>query len=249
MRFIYAHSLAVAVACAALASPASAGMYTFTTVSEPGSTVPPGAGTTLLGINNSGTIVGSTLIQVPSPVGPPLIGINNSFVLSGGVFNTINFPGVQPGISGAVQVQNINNLGQYVGLYVDTSATAHGFIVTGANVQTIDAPGAVNGTQINAINASGQMVLPGFGISNTTHSFLLSNGTFTPIVDPNGVATFVSAINDAGDIAGSFIDAGGNEHGFLLHNGQFMTLDDPQAGPNGFTFVANMSNTGEIVGT
>jgi probable HAF family extracellular repeat protein len=106
----------------------------------------------------------------------------------------------------------------------------------------------VNGTQINAINASGKMVGLFFDASSNINSFLLSNGTFTPIVDPAGVTTIVSAINDAGDIVGSFIDASGHQHSFLLHNGQFTTIDDPQAGPNGFTAITNFSNTGEIVG-
>jgi hypothetical protein len=115
----------------------------------------------------------------------------------------------------------INSSGQTVGLYVDRSDTAHGFLrnVDGSIV-TIDYPG-------------GDVVGRWDDASGVTHSFLrTSQGTITSFDPPAPcvASTMPSAahgVNDRGDIVGRCFDAGGKELGWLLpHEGNFSILDD-----------------------
>ena len=49
-----------------------------------------------------------------------------------------------------------------------------------------------------------------------THGFLLSDGVFTSIDDPDAAfGTVAKGINDNGQVVGFYIDAIGSAHGFL----------------------------------
>jgi probable HAF family extracellular repeat protein len=238
--------LIIAIACATIAAPATAGSYSFTSITAPGSTSPGSIGTFLGGINDSGTIVGAAVPGIITVGGIEAINFN-SFLLSGGVFTPINDPVAAPGTT---EVQQINSSGQYVGTYFDSSGTAHGFAYTGGTYHTVDAPGGVIGNSVNGINDQGVFVSVSLDSSANPHSFLVSGGNFTPINDPNATFTSAVGINNAGDVVGSFLDSNNNTHGFLLHNGQFTTLDDPLAASGQFagTNPSDINNLGEIVG-
>jgi len=49
--------------------------------------------------------------------------------------------------------------------------------------------------------------------------FLLSNGSYTPLVVPGATLTVATSINNAGDIVGYYIDGGGVERPFLATPG------------------------------
>lgn len=128
----------------------------------------------------------------------------------------------------------INSTGQTVGLYIDGSDTAHGFLRNAdASIVTIDYPGAIF-VAANGINSQGDVVGRWDDASGITHSFLRnSQGTITsfdppaPCV-PTTQASAAHGINDQGDIVGRCFDANGKELGWLLrHDGSFAILDDP----------------------
>jgi probable HAF family extracellular repeat protein len=80
--------------------------------------------------------------------------------------------------------------------------------------QTLDAPDAVL-TDAIGINGAGQIVGYYFDVSNNIHSFLFSDGIYTPIEVPGASFTQASGINDAGRIVGFYGDTNQRGHGFL----------------------------------
>src|SRR5262245_33506854 len=98
MHLTWIRSMVAVVALGAVAMPAAAGSYTFTTINPPGLTE-----TFIGGVSASGVAVGSGLDSSGNVV---------SFLDSGGNFSTINFPGSAPGTT---NVATINGPGQYVG--------------------------------------------------------------------------------------------------------------------------------------
>jgi uncharacterized membrane protein len=108
----------------------------------------PGAGVGApLGINEDGDLVGG---WSPDLTSPDLHG----FVYSGGHFVSFDVP-----FSGAsaTQPNDINELGQIVGLYNDADGLNHGFLKVGESFLAIDFPGAAT-TTAWGINAIGQIV-------------------------------------------------------------------------------------------
>lgn len=141
----------------------------------------------------------------------------------------------------------INNCGQMIG-----RTGNHGFLLSGGNLTTFDAPGATNYTNPYGINNSGQIVgnyqsdQPFVGF---VHGFLRSpDGSFTTIDPPgaNGLFTAALGINNSGQIVGSFADSAGKYHGFLLSGGTYTIID---AGPDDAnTGLYGINDAGQIVG-
>jgi len=130
------------------------------------------------------------------------------FLYSGGSFSTIEVPG-------AIQTvpTGINNNGQIVGWFIDTSRNYHGFLDDSGNLTTIDIPGS-RFTQAHGINDCGQIVLDFLGSDGYDHAVLDDGGTFTMINVPGATYTFAEGINNGGQIVGYLQDAAGL-HGFL----------------------------------
>jgi uncharacterized membrane protein len=108
----------------------------------------PGAGVGApLGINERGDMVGGWSTDLTSPD-------LHGFVYSGGHFVSFDVP-----FSGAsaTQPNDINELGQIVGLYNDADGLNHGFFKVGESFLAIDFPGAAT-TTAWGINAIGQIV-------------------------------------------------------------------------------------------
>jgi probable HAF family extracellular repeat protein len=138
--------------------------------------------------------------------------------------------------------QGINDLGQIVGYYADSSGQ-HGFLYGNGTWTTLNYPSG-NATGAQGINDLGQIV--GYYDANSAaHGFLYSNGTWTTLNYPSGNATDAQGINDLGQIVG-YYGANGAAHGFLYSNGAWTTLDDPSA--NGFTVASGINDSGQIVG-
>src|SRR5437899_647800 len=120
------------------------------------------------------------------------------------------------------------------------------------NFKSVDVPLAgVTLTSAIGINAQGDIV-GRYAVGAVGHGYLLSDGTYTTIDDPNGdgssqaqgikVEDGVYAlldlpsyvmwsdardINPSGEIVGFFVDAANKTHGFLLRKGEFTTIDFP----------------------
>ena len=75
------------------------------------------------------------------------------------------------------RAQDINDQGQIVGFYVDSSGATHGFLYSGGTYTTLDDPLGTGGTFAQGINDQGQIVGYYIDSSNTLHGFLYSGGT------------------------------------------------------------------------
>jgi probable HAF family extracellular repeat protein len=134
----------------------------------------PGAAETYVsGINDRGQIVGAgNFFSDACSQGSS--SSSQSFVETGGVYTPINYPGaIQTFASG------INDRGQVVGYFVDSSGAEHGFVETGGVYTPINYPGSP-ATNPEGINANGEIV----------GSYLVSNQappTITPEPDLCGI--------------------------------------------------------------
>lgn len=187
------------------------------------------------GINDVGAVVGSFSTNLRGFSG-------KGFLLFQGKFTPFKFPGSLE--TGAF---DINNHAQIVGAYSDRAGHNHGFLAHSGGFQTIDVPGAVNGTFANGINNTGDVVGRFLRASGLDRSFLLHQGKFTFFRFPGSISTEATGINTNSVIVGTYSNfVGGRIHGFRARNGVFATLDFPGAVN---TFPAKINDLGEIVGS
>lgn len=169
-------------------------------------------------------------------------GLFEGFVYSGGKFTAINFPK-----SNGTQAMGINDKGDVVGLYLDSSNAQHGFVKKGTKYTSIDVSGGTN-TEAWGINDSGQITVFALGSTGGYESFLYNGKTFKPVSDPNAgpTGTIARIVNNKGDVAGAYFDSNGFEVGFLRHGGKYFDVKDPKA--NNVTKPDGLNDTLEIVG-
>ncbi len=195
----------------------------FSTILVPGSTFDNRPFTEVFGINDSGQLIGETNTF--------------SFLYSDGVFTPVLAPNGSPSA-----VRGINNSGQIVGSYADSSTESNGFVNSNGSSTTIDFPGAIE-TELYGINDLGQIVGTSFAV-HETQSFLYSDGVFTVISDPGATVTYAYGVNDNDEIVGVCY-LNNRWQGFLDRNGVFTPINLPGSGQ---TTVTGISNTGLIVG-
>jgi probable HAF family extracellular repeat protein len=157
------------------------------TIDEPNTSIP----INFSGINDSGVLVGGgdwvdeggNLFTVGGPSSANQTGhiyINDNgviagdynsngkyhgFIDNGGVFTTLDDPNGLVG--GGTIVEGINNKGDVVGYYEDSSFQAHGFVYSNGTFTTVDAPSAPGGgTILTGINDGGEIV--GYTLGNLT---------------------------------------------------------------------------------
>ena len=85
-------------------------------------------------------------------MGLPKRPTTQGFLYSGGVYTIIDPPG-----SFGTYAMAINDPGQIVGYYADSSNHFHGFLDSGGTYTILDFPGAID-TYLDDINDSGQIV-------------------------------------------------------------------------------------------
>jgi len=143
-------------------------------------------------------------------------------------FTTVNVPGAMDTYPGGV-----NNAGVSVGEYLDSSGAAHGYILNGKKLTTLDDPKGEAGTTGGSnLNPDGAISVVGFYTNSSGNSvgFLYKKGKYTDIPGPKGaVASSGNAINDSGAIVGEYVDSSVVAHGFLLKGKKYTTLNVPGA--------------------
>ena len=147
----------------------------------------------------------------------------DAFLYANGVFTTINVPGAVPGTVGA---SGINDAGQIVGSYRDSSGP-HGFLDTDGVFTSINVPVSVGFTPFaGGINNAGQIVGQ-FIAGSQNYGFLESNGTFTTINAPGSVSTVALGINNPGQVIGQFTDSASQPHDFVYNSvtGVYTTIN------------------------
>jgi len=108
----------------------------------------------------------------------------------------------------------INDLGQVVGTYVDTSGARHGFLLSKGVYTTLDVPDAAF-TVAEGINNAGQIVGLYLGADGNVYGFSYTNGVYTTVGIPAITDTEVYSINAKSEIAGTYWDADDVTHGFI----------------------------------
>ncbi|HEY4842789.1 MAG TPA: hypothetical protein VIH78_12535 [Terriglobales bacterium] len=118
------------------------------------------------------------------------------------------------------QGDDVNNSGEIVGFYVDTSGVEHGYLLSAGTFTSIDYPDAAL-TATTAINDNGNIAgatCPTSACDTTSEGeqgFVLSGGVFTPVAIPGEVGTYVNDITNNGMLVGAYIDAAGLTVSFL----------------------------------
>lgn len=164
------------------------------------------------------------------------------FVYSAGKFTAVNFPK-----SSGTQAEGINDKGDVVGLYLDSSGAQHGYVKRGSKYTSIDVPGGTS-SEAWGINDSGQIAVFAIGSTGGYESFLYNGKTFKKISAPKAgtTGTIARIVNNKGDVAGAYFNSSGAEVGFLFHGGKYYDVIDPKG--NNVTKPDGLNDTLEIVG-
>jgi hypothetical protein len=152
-----------------------------------------------------------------------------------------------PGTGNLTLPQKINERGDIVGEYIDSSGVVRGFVrfSDGSfSAPIVDPNDTVGFTEGRGINNS-RTVAGDYAISDgTLHSFFLSNGTFTEYDVPGSVQTNLLSINDAASFTGGFDpDGSGIFQGFVSVGGTLTSFSVPAALS---TFVYEINNSKQL---
>jgi uncharacterized membrane protein len=140
----------------------------------------------------------------------------------------------------------VNDSGQMVGEYLDSSGVYHGWELNGGKFTTIDVPFAgATGTGTNGINDSGEIAGGWNGSGISQHGFTLIGGTYTSFDYPGAIETYAWSLNNNGDIVGYWVDTSGELHGFVLSGETYTSLDPPGSV---WTVPSGIDDAGDVVG-
>src|SRR6476659_252827 len=127
-----------------------------------------------------------------------------------------------PGAGNLTLPQKINERGDVVGEFIDSSGVTRGFVRFSDGSFSdpiVDPNDTVGFTEGRGINNS-RTVAGDYVISDgTLHSFFLSGSTFTEYDVPGAVQTNLLSINDPGDFTGGFDDGSGVFQAFIGRGG------------------------------
>jgi hypothetical protein len=198
----------------------------------------------LLGINNSGTIVG--YYGSGADASHPNKGYWVTPWYSQGDFGDENYPG-----AAQTQVVGVNTHGATAGFYVDADGTNHGFVNFNDHYDQVDAPWTDSKPSFNqllGINDDGIAVGFWNDADGNAHGYTYNVWTksYTPLKWPHG-ATGVTAtgINDKGEVVGFFV-VGKTTFGFVWSYGHFRVI---KLGNGTDTQVLGVNNEGVVVGS
>jgi hypothetical protein len=215
--------------------------YTYTLLSFPGT-----LSTLAVGINPGAT---TSKTEVVGGYGPDGEETTAGFLARASgkktlaeTYETVNYPHVPP----QQNAESINDLGQIVGTYLDSSGDYHGYERNGGKFTSLDVPFAgATSTVPFGINNSGEVV-GGWEGSSGGGGFTLIGGAYASFNYPGSIYTNPFGLNSAGEIVGFYEDASGVGHGFLLSGGTYTSFDFPGAVE---TFADGINDSGDIVGT
>ncbi len=159
-------------------------------------------------------------------------------------YRAVNYPHVLPTRQAA---NDVNDAGQIVGGYLDSSGVSHGYEFSGGKFTTVDVPFAgATGSTDDAINNSGEIVGGWTDSGGVTHGFTLIAGAYASFDYPGATFTTTLDVNNAGEIVGFYNDTSGVGHGFLLSGGTYTSIDAPGAV---YTSSSGINDAGDIVGS
>src|SRR5215471_1192431 len=159
-----------------------------------------------------------------------LMGFAQQVATSGSieVITTFDYPGT----GNQTLPQKINERGDIVGEFIDSSGVTRGFVrfSDGSfSVPIVDPNDTVGFTEGRGIN-NPRTVAGDYVISDgTVHSFLLSGGTFTEYDVPGTLQTNLLGINNPGDLTGAFDPGDGIFQAFIDRGGTITAYTVPGA--------------------
>ncbi len=214
--------------------------YTFTLLNYPGQLF-----TNAIGINKGATtskvaIAGGYGYNVETESGF-LVRLSGKKTVTE-AYQTVNDP------KGIFQLATgVNDLGQIVGWYEDSSGLLHGYEKSSGKFTELNVSfEGASGTFVESINNSGEIVGVYSAADGEGYGFSLIGGTYTSLNYPGATYTEANDVNTNGDIVGLYIDASGINHGFLLSGGTYTSIDFP--GATG-TYANGINDSGDIAGT
>jgi len=177
----------------------------------------------------------------------PLMGTFAQQAASSGsiqVITTFDYPGA----GNSTLPQKINERGDIVGEYIDSSGVVRAFVrfsdgsFSAPIVDPNDTVGFTEGRGINnARTVAGDYVIS----DGTVHSFFLTGGTFTEYDVPGTVQTNLLSINDAGSFTGTFDpDGSGIFQAFISISGTLTSWSIPAALS---TLAYEINNSNQLV--
>jgi hypothetical protein len=152
-----------------------------------------------------------------------------------------------PGTGNLTLPQKINERGDVVGEFIDSSGVVRGFVRFSDGSFSdpiVDPNDTVGFTEGRGINNLGTVDGDYVGSDGFLHSFFLSGGTFTEYDVPGAVQTNLLSINDAGDFTGGFDpDGTGVFQGFVSVGGTLTSFSVPGALS---TFAYELNNSRQL---
>ena len=164
----------------------------------------------------------------------PLMGTFAQQAASSGsieVITTFDYPGA----GNSTLPQKINERGDVVGEFVDSSGVTRGFVrfSDGSfSAPIVDPNDTVGFTEGRGINNPRTVVGDYATSDGNLHGFFLSGGTFTGFDVPGATSTAVLWINNPGDFIGTFTTASGNKPAFVSVGGILTSFSVPGAVQN-----------------
>lgn len=242
-RNLVAASMAIIGVLLAVAVPARAsGLYTFTTITPPGT--PAGALVFATSINDNGQVLVSSELQ---NVAYDFTVVNDVYNINTQAFTALPaFPGAA---ANSTEALAINDSGVIVGDYHPAAGGYfQGFTYSGGTFANMNAFGS-NDTYPDAIGNNGQVVGLVVDANEISQGYVYSNGQYH-IVDGNPYpanSSFAVAINDAGEILLNSVTAGSNTacDSFLNVSGVNTSISMPGESS---TCVSGINDEGVIVG-
>jgi len=137
-----------------------------------------------------------------------------------------------PGTGNSTLPQKINERGDIVGTFADSSGVTRGFVRFSDGSFSdpiVDPNDTVGFTEGRGINNSRTVVGDYSTSDGNLHGFFLSGGTFTGFDIPDATFTAVLSINNPGDFAGTFVDASGIQQAFVSVGGTITSFSVPAA--------------------
>jgi hypothetical protein len=152
---------------------------------------------------------------------------SNAFSIN--VITTFDYPGA----GNNTLPQKINEKGDIVGEFIDSSGVVRGFVRSSDgtfSAPLVDPNDTVGFTEGRGINNPGTVDGDYVGADGFVHSFLLSGGTFTEYDVPGTVQTNLLSINNDGTLTGAFDpDGSGIFQAFIDRNGTITSYTVPGA--------------------
>ncbi|MCX6592820.1 MAG: hypothetical protein NTZ56_14960 [Acidobacteria bacterium] len=164
--------------------------------------------TTLYDINNSGVVVGWTVVG----------SLTHGLIVRDSIANNFDYPGAETTL-----LRGLNDDGELVGSYFGTGTSpiwGQGFLLRGKDSFTTisyplkDPKSYFSGSIPFDVNNRGDVVGVFFDGDSLGHGFLRKDGHYFPVNYPGAITTSVLGINDQGQLVGGYFDETG-VHGFI----------------------------------